>query len=73
MALLYVLVHVLGALAMMLIATSAVAMNDAQNAEAYRDRSRNWIAGVVARWSCAAVFEWCCKARRRERVEQGSE
>ena len=73
MALLYALVHVLGAIAMVLIATSAVAMNDAQNAEAYRERNGDWIAGVAARWSCAAVFEWCCEARRRERVEQGDE
>ena len=68
-ALLYVLVHIIGAIAMLLIGTSAVPMSSASDRSAYDRRVTNWVLGVTSRWSCAVVFGVCCECRSRERVQ----
>lgn len=69
MALLYVLVHIIGAIAMLLIGASAVPMDSAPDRDAYAQRVTNWFLCVVGRWSCAVVFSICCECRQREKVE----
>ena len=68
-ALLYVLVHIIGTIAMLLIGTSAIPMNSASSRAVYNTRVMNWLLGVVSRWCCAIVFDICCECRRREGVQ----
>jgi len=73
MTLLYVLVHILGAIAMLLIGLSALWIRSVESAASYHETTEMWLLCVASRWCCAIVFDLCCIARHREKVDAVTE
>ena len=69
MTLLYVLVHILGAIAMLLIGLSALWIRSVESAGRYHKTTETWLLCVASRWCCAIALDICCIGRHREKVD----